>query len=64
MKHARSQSFRWTSNVRLFGLPLFDVYLPSHEESRSLKTGTATGVFAVGVSAKGIVAIGVLAREL
>lgn len=57
-----SQSLRWTSKIKLFGLPLYDVYLPAQSECKSLQQVTAIGIFAVGLSAKGIFAAGVLAR--
>ena len=57
-----SQSLRWTSKIRLFGLPLYDVYFPAQSECNSLQQATATGIFAAGLSAKGIFAAGVLAR--
>ena len=59
---SQSQSLRWTSKIKLFGLPLYDVYLPAQSECKSLQQATATGIFAVGLSAKGFFAAGVLAR--
>jgi hypothetical protein len=59
-----SQAFRWTSKIRLFGMPLYDVYFPSQLDGASLQQATATGIFAVGLSAKGIFAAGVIARGI
>ena len=59
------KTFRRTSAVKWFGLPLYDIYLPAQTgDIKSLEEATARGVFAVGISAKGIVAIGVLARGM
>jgi len=59
-----SQTFRWTSTLTLFGMPLYDVYFPTQSDGKSLKQATATGIFAVGLSAKGIFAAGVIARGI
>jgi hypothetical protein len=61
---SQSQTFRWTSKISLFGMPLYDVYFPVQSNCNSLKEATATGIFAVGLSAKGIFAAGVLARGI
>ena len=58
---ARSTTFRRTSPVKWWGLPLYDICLPG-EDAKSLEQVTAKGIVALGVSAKGIIAIGVLAR--
>ncbi|MBM3967870.1 MAG: hypothetical protein FJ308_22870 [Planctomycetes bacterium] len=59
-----SQTFRWTSKISLFGMPLYDVYFPTQLDGKSLKQATATGIFAVGLSAKGIFAAGLIARGI
>jgi hypothetical protein len=58
---SQSRTFRWTSKIRLFGMPLYDVYFPVQSDCNSLKEAHATGIFAVGLSAKGIFAAGTLA---
>src|SRR5712664_4084047 len=60
---ADAQGFRRTSQIKWFGLPLYDFYFPTQIDNiKSLDAATARGVLAVGLSAKGIIAIGVLAR--
>ncbi len=59
---SQSKSLRWTSKISLFGMPLYDVYLPTQSDCKSIQEATATGIFAAGLSAKGIFAAGVLAR--
>lgn len=61
---SQSRTFRWTSEIRLLGMPLYDVYFPVQSDCNSLKEAHATGIFAVGLSAKGIFAAGVLARGI
>ena len=61
---SQSRTFRWTSKIRLLGMPLYDVYFPVQSDCNSLKEAQATGIFAVGLSAKGIFAAGVLARGI
>jgi len=57
------RTFRRTCNVRLLGLPLYDIYIPATGDNIStLEAATARGIFALGMSAKGVVAVGVLAR--
>lgn len=57
------RTFRRTCNVRLLGLPLYDIYIPATGDNiTTLEAATARGIFALGMSAKGVVAVGVLAR--
>jgi hypothetical protein len=60
---AQTQTFRRTSAIKWFGLPLYDFYFPDQNgDLKSLDEATARGFLAVGLSAKGIVAARVLAR--
>src|SRR6266404_3056485 len=47
--------YRRTSRVSLFGLPLYDIYVPGPtDDFKNLDAATARGVLAVGMAAKGV----------